>query len=89
MGWLTFSPSNLGTALSISVDLKLSKLYSDADKLQDIIKASPIQVKLSESGADGTYTLYNQSTMGFSEFDLTKHFYDIIRALIDCESSVE
>lgn len=89
LGWLTFSPANLGTALNITIDMQLPKLHSNPDKLHEIIKNSSIQIKLSESEADTTYTLSNQSTMGHSEFDLAKQFYGVVQAIIECECSVE
>ncbi|KAJ6635021.1 Arginine kinase [Pseudolycoriella hygida] len=89
LGWLTFCPSNLGTALNISVDLKLPKLHSHPDKLQEIIKSSSIQLKLSDNEVEDTYTLNNQCTMGHSEFDLAKQFYDVVQTIIESESSVE
>lgn len=89
MGWLTFSPSNLGAALRFTIELKLPKLQSNPDKFQEIITSSPIQIKLSEGEAESTYTLFNQSTMGYSEFDLAKQFYEVVQAIIECESSLE
>lgn len=89
LGWLTFSPANLGTALNIAIDLKLPKLYSNPDKLQEIITSSPIQIKLLENESDSLYTLCNQSTMGYSEFDLAKQFYELVQAIIECENSLE
>lgn len=88
LGWLTFSPSNLGTALRIAIDLNLPKLHSDPEKLQEIVKGSPIQITLTEA-SENTYTLSNQSTMGHTEFDLAKQFYDVVQAIIECESGVE
>ncbi len=89
LGWLTFSPANLGTALTIAIDLKLPKLHSDPDKLQEIIKSAPIQLKLSDSDAECTYTLSNASTMGHNEFDLAKQFYDVVQMIIESENSAE
>lgn len=90
LGWLTFSPTNLGTALKMAVELKLSKLHSNADKLEELVKAhSTLEVKQSDSGAENTYTVYNQSTMGFSEFDLVKQLYDGIRDIIEYERNDE
>lgn len=71
------------------IELNLPKLHLNPDKLQEIASSSPVQMKLSESEADNTYTVCNQSTMGYSEFDLAKQFYDVVQAIIECESSLE
>ncbi|XP_037039589.1 arginine kinase Lit v 2-like isoform X1 [Bradysia coprophila] len=90
LGWLTFCPSNLGTSLNIAVELKLPKLHSNPDKLQEIITSSPIQLKITDSGADSTYTLTNQTTLTeCSEFELAKQFYDVVQAIIEFETSAE
>lgn len=90
LGWLTFSPSNLGTSLNIAVELRLPKLHSNPDKLQEIIQGSAIQLKLADTGEENTYTLTNQATLTeCSEFELAQQFYGIVQAIIEFETSAE
>ncbi|KAL3125771.1 hypothetical protein niasHT_004221 [Heterodera trifolii] len=93
LGWLTFCPSNLGTAVRASVLIRLSKISEDDNISKGLcgdlkLDARGIHGKHSES-ADGVYDISNKVRLGLTEFDAVKLMYDGVKKLIEWEKDPE
>lgn len=94
LGWLTFCPTNLGTAIRASVHIKLPLLAKGGmEKLQNVADKFQLQVRGSageHSEADGgKYDISNRERMGITEFQAVKKMYDGVAELIKMEMELE
>jgi len=94
LGWLTFCPTNLGTAIRASVHIKLPLLAKGGmEKLQSVADKFQLQVRGSageHSEADGgKYDISNRERMGITEFQAVKKMYDGVAEMIKMEKELE
>jgi len=94
LGWLTFCPTNLGTAIRASVHITLPLLAKGGmSKLQEVADKFQLQVRGSSgehSEADGgKYDISNRERMGITEFEAVKKMYDGVAELIKMEKELE
>ena len=94
LGWLTFCPTNLGTAIRASVHITLPLLAKGGmSKLQEVADKFQLQVRGSSgehSEADGgKYDISNRERMGITEFEAVKKMYDGVAELIEMEKELE
>ncbi|XP_076467181.1 arginine kinase Oct f 2-like [Babylonia areolata] len=91
LGYLTFCPSNLGTALRASVHIKIPKLAATpdfkefCDKLH--IQARGIHGEHTES-VGGVYDISNKRRLGLSEFDAIQEMRKGVEEVIQKEKSL-
>lgn len=88
LGFLTFSPENLGNSISVSVRLNLTKLSQDSQKLCEIAETSRLKItKLSDNLDNHVYEVKNKKQLGLTEFETVNLFAEGIKALINDENS--
>lgn len=89
LGFLTFSPINLGNTIRVSIRLELEKLPRKDDKLNEIVKMYHMRIrKLSSDESDDNENLYeieSERCMGLNEFETVKECAEGVIALIDAE----
>lgn len=92
LGFLTFSPINLGNTIRVSIRLELEKLPRKDDKLDEIVKKYHMKIrKLSSDENDDNDKLYeieNERCMGLNEFETVNECAEGVIALIDAEKSL-
>ncbi|KAL7035706.1 hypothetical protein ACKWTF_008516 [Chironomus riparius] len=89
LGFLTFSPSELGNTIHMSVHMELDKLPKNQDKLDEIACNFNLNIKkIDDDGSDMLYEITNIRCLGMCEFDTVKELSDGIVALIDAEKSM-
>lgn len=91
LGFLTFSPINLGNTIRVSIRLELEKLPRKDDKLVEIVKKYHMKIrKLSsdESDNDKLYEIESERCMGLNEFETVKECAEGVIALIEAEKSM-
>lgn len=89
LGYLTFCPTNLGTAIRASVHIKLPKISKNIEEFNKIAAKYNLQVRgtageHSDSGG-GIYDVSNKRRMGLTEFQAVKEIYDGVVELIKLE----
>lgn len=87
LGFLTTSPSNLGTALAIKVDMKLPKLLTHSS-FDSVIAKCSCSVKLEVSETEGVCTISNRVCLGISEVQILHSVIDCITQLIQAEKEL-
>jgi len=90
LGWLTFCPTNLGSAVRASVHVKLPKLSAQPD-FKKITGDLNLQVRgihgeHSESEG-GIYDISNKARLGLSEYQAVKQMYDGVKKLLELEKA--
>ena len=90
LGFLTFSPSDLGNTIHMSVHMELNKLPKNQDTLDEIACNFNLNIKKIDDGdgSDMLYEVSNMKCLGMCEFDTVKELSDGIVALIDAEKSM-
>ena len=94
LGWLTFCPTNLGTAIRASVHITLPLLAKGGmDKLQDVADKFQLQVRGSSGehseAEGGKYDISNRERMGVTEFEAVEKMYKGVAELIRMEKELE
>lgn len=85
LGFLTFSPENLGNTLKVSVKIKLEKLPEQEGKLCEMSESLNFKFKKIEGNE---YKISNKKRMGLSEFETVNEFSEAIIAVIEAEKSL-
>lgn len=86
LGFLTFSPINLGNTLRVCIRIKLDKLpIHAADEFDEIATKFNMEIK---KLPNGMYEIESKKRLGVTEFETVKNFADGIIALIDEEKSL-
>ena len=94
LGWLTFCPTNLGTAIRASVHITLPLLAKGGmDKLQEVADRFQLQVRGSagehSEAEGGKYDISNRERMGITEFEAVEKMYNGVAELIKMEKELE
>lgn len=94
LGWLTFCPTNLGTAIRASVHITLPLLAKGGmDKLQEVADKFQLQVRGSSGehseAEGGKYDISNRERMGVTEFEAVEKMYKGVAELIRMEKELE
>uniref|UniRef100_A0A8R1TUJ3 arginine kinase n=1 Tax=Onchocerca volvulus TaxID=6282 RepID=A0A8R1TUJ3_ONCVO len=85
LGWLTSNPTNLGSAVSASVQIRLPKLSKKSD-FMEICEKLNLRTDIYSSGVrDGYFFISNKSSLGLTEYETIKQLYDGIKELIRME----
>lgn len=89
LGFLTFSPINLGNTIRVSIRMELDKLPRKPDQLDEIVKKYHMKIRKlsSDESADNDklYQLENERCLGLTEFQTVSEMADGVIALIDAE----
>lgn len=91
LGFLTFSPINLGSTIHITVQLELENLSKNQDKFDEI--ACNLNLKIKKIGNvddenDKLYELMSEKCLGLTEFETVNVFAESIIELLDAEKSL-
>merc|ERR1719411_1995894 len=94
LGWLTFCPTNLGTAIRASVHITLPLLAEGGmSKLQEIADKYQLQVRGTagehSEAVGGKYDISNRERMGITEFAAVEKMYNGIKEMINLEKELE
>lgn len=94
LGWLTFCPTNLGTAIRSSVHIKLPLLARGGmEKLQEVADKYDLQVRGSSGehseAEGGKYDISNRERMGLTEFEAVEKMYKGVADMIKMEQDLE
>jgi len=87
LGWLTFCPTNLGTAIRASVHIKLPLLARGGmDALQEVADQWQLQVRGSagehSEAEGGKYDISNRERMGLTEAEAVGKMWSGVKAMI-------
>ncbi|KAK6111023.1 ATP:guanido phosphotransferase C-terminal catalytic domain family protein [Brugia pahangi] len=88
LGWLTSNPSNLGSAVSASVQICLPKLSKKSDLMEicEKLNLRVVSVDITSSEVPNKYYLIsNKKTLGVTQYEAVKQMYDGIKELIRME----
>lgn len=89
-GWLTFCPTNLGTAIRASVHIKLPKLSQDVEKLNEIAAEFNLQVRGTHGehtdSEEGIFDISNKRRLGITESAAIQEMFDGISKIIAMEN---
>ncbi|XP_052894749.1 arginine kinase 1-like [Anopheles moucheti] len=93
LGYLTFCPTNLGTAIRASVHIRLPKLSSDKARMEEAADTHKLQIRGvhgEHTGTDdGVLDVSNKRRLGLTEFEAVKEMVDGVKALIALEKELE
>lgn len=85
LGFLTFSPANLGNTITVSIRMKLEKLPQKEVKIDEF--AGKFYLKISKLNDDNIYEVTSKKRLGVTEFQTVNSFAEAVLALIDAENS--
>src|SRR4051812_12297925 len=86
LGFINFSPKNLGNAIRVSAHLKLEKLAQKEEMVCDLEKN--FNLKISKLNDENVFEVTYEKRMGITEFETVKNFVDGIIAVIEKENSL-
>uniref|UniRef100_A0A182S8D4 arginine kinase n=1 Tax=Anopheles maculatus TaxID=74869 RepID=A0A182S8D4_9DIPT len=93
LGYLTFCPTNLGTAIRASVHIRLPKLGSDKTRLEEAAATHKLQIRgvhgEHTDTDDGVLDVSNKRRLGLTEIEAVKEMVDGVKALIELEKELE
>merc|ERR1712047_98570 len=94
LGWLTFCPTNLGTAIRASVHIKLPLLARGGmEALQEVADQWQLQVRGSagehSEAEGGKYDISNRERMGLTEAEAVGKMWIGVKAMIQMEKDLE
>ncbi|KAG5897002.1 hypothetical protein JTB14_010754 [Gonioctena quinquepunctata] len=91
LGYLTFCPTNLGTAIRASVHIRLLKLGGDMAKLNQIADKYHLQVRGTRGehteAESGLYDISNKRRLGLTEYEVIREMFDGILEIIKREKA--
>lgn len=90
-GYLTFSPTNIGTTLSVSFELKLPRLAASG-RLDDVCQALNLEARPQtndNNSSDALFSIVNLTKLNKTEFELLTSIHGSIRKLLDEELSIK
>lgn len=87
LGFLTFSPENLGNTICVSAHLKLQKLPQKEETLCELEKNLGLKITKLEDG--NVFEVIYLKRVGITEFETVKNFADAIVAIIESEKSYD
>uniref|UniRef100_A0A0N5AFF9 arginine kinase n=1 Tax=Syphacia muris TaxID=451379 RepID=A0A0N5AFF9_9BILA len=88
LGWLTFSPANLGSSIRASVHIYLPKVSARKD-FQEICDKLNLEIREIPGSKGGVYDISNKIKLGITEYDAVKQMYDGVKELIRLEKETK
>jgi len=95
LGWLNFSPANLGTAIQASVEIKLPNIGENPD-FHNICDGLNLRILgtrqdtingRTPENVQAVYEISNKACLGLTEFEAIKQMHNGIKQLIEIEIS--
>lgn len=84
-GFLTASPTNLGTGMKLSVILHLPGLGKTKNIAKILKLVNQFGLEITKESETDFYRIYNKQTLGISEKDIIKHIKIIVEKIIEQE----
>ena len=90
LGYITSSPSNLGTGLRASVHIELPNLGRELLEFSDIVDRYHLQIGRSDSEREAhhIYDISNRRSLGRTEVEIVENLYEGVTALIKREKEL-
>ena len=90
---MTFSPTNIGTGLKISIHVRLPKLALNENRLKELcytlgLSAREVTDQHHKADGDFIYDISNRSSVGQTEFELLNSVCLGVKKLLDEELSI-
>ncbi|XP_064105347.1 uncharacterized protein LOC135214834 isoform X6 [Macrobrachium nipponense] len=93
LGFLTFCPTNLGTAIRASVHIRLPKLGENRQTLEETADKFNLQVRGTSGehteAEDGVFDISNRRRLGITEIEALQEMYNGVKEIIQLEQSLE
>lgn len=90
LGFLTFCPTNVGTALRASVHIRLPLLGADCTKLQEVAAKYNLEsVVCNTITQEWKYELSNKRRIGLTEIEAVKELHEGVIEIIKAEKAME
>ncbi|XP_066956668.1 arginine kinase-like [Macrobrachium rosenbergii] len=93
LGFLSFCPTNLGTAIRASVHIRLPNLGKDKRILEDAADQFNLQVRGTagehSEAKDYTFDISNRRRLGLTEIECLQEMYDGVKEIIRLEKSMD
>ncbi|XP_018007102.1 arginine kinase isoform X2 [Hyalella azteca] len=93
LGYLSFCPTNLGTAVRASVHIKLPNLMKNSSLLEETADKFNLQVRGSQGEHSevegGVFDISNRRRLGLTEIDAMVEMYHGVSAIISMEQQLE
>ncbi|XP_068214769.1 arginine kinase-like [Palaemon carinicauda] len=93
LGFLSFCPTNLGTAIRASVHIRLPKLGEDIQTLEETANKYNLQVRGTSGehseAKDYVFDISNRRRLGITEIEALQEMYDGVKEIIQLEKSME
>lgn len=86
LGFLNFSPENLGNAISVSIQMKLPKLSQMKAKVDEF--EGKFDMKVVKLVEKDVYEVSSKMRLSTTEFQTVNDFANGILALVDAENSL-
>jgi arginine kinase len=83
LGFLTFSPDNLGSTIAVTAQLKLDKIAQKAGKIDELAERFALKVT---KGRGNVFEVENKKRLGLTEFAVVKEFAEAINAMVEAEN---
>lgn len=93
LGFVTFSPNELGNTIRASIHVELDNISMHCDRFDEIacnfnLKINKIDASFDDDESDKLYEISNIKCMGMTEFETVKELADGITALIAVDKSL-
>lgn len=89
LGFVTFSPENLGNTITVTAQLKLEKLPQKTEIMCELPEKLGVKIsKLTEEDDNKIYEVVSKKRLGITEFQTVKKFSDAVAAIIEAENSL-
>lgn len=90
LGFLTFCPTNVGTALRASVQIRLPLLGSECSKLQEMAAKYNLEsIACNTTAQEWLYELSNKRRIGLTEIETIKELHEGVIEIIKAEKAME
>ncbi len=85
LGYLNFSPTNIGTGMRVCVQLKLPNLSAN-NRVEELCESFKLSVTdMSTTAQLGVYEVSNRATIGLTEIEIANLVWDGVKNLLNEE----
>ena len=93
LGFLSFCPTNLGTAIRASVHIQLPNLGEDLEVLKETANKYNLQIRGTSGehskAEDYVFDISNRRRLGITEMEALQEMYDGVKEIIQLEKNME
>lgn len=88
LGFLTFSPENLGNTLSVSIRMKLEKIVNVQEQIDEILEKFSLKIVEVPGDECNIYEISSKKKLGLTEFETISGFAEGIETLFEAENAL-